>query len=129
MPYRQDGSEVPDFATPQADLYTEIQQKRNDLNKCIRLLRETGTALAEAEREYRVMLRAETLALRDEGLPATLIRDVVRGVDDVANLRFERDKALVIYEANKDAVNAVKLELRLLDAQLQREYGTPQAGY
>lgn len=47
------------------DLYTELQKKRRDLNTCIRRLRETGSALAEAERSYKVMLRAESLVLRD----------------------------------------------------------------
>lgn len=111
------------------DLYTELQQKRHDLNTCIRKLRETGSALAEAERAYKVMLRAESLALRDDGMPVTLIKLTVYGVEKVAELREERDKAQVIYDANKDAVNAIKLELRLIESQLQREYATPQAGY
>lgn len=111
------------------DLYTELQQKRHDLSVCIRKLRETGSALAEAERAYKVMLRAESLTLRDEGMPVTLIQLTVYGVESVAKLREERDKAEVIYKANQDAVNAIKLELRLIEAQLQREWATPQAGY
>lgn len=113
----------------QYDLYQEIQDKRRDLNTCIRKLRETGTALAEAERAYKVRLRAEALAMRDEGLPVTLISLTVHGVDEVAELRFERDKARVLYDANQDAVNAIKLELRLIEAQMQREFSTPQAGF
>lgn len=111
------------------DLYSELQQKRHDLSVCIRKLRETGSALAEAERAYKVMLRAESLTLRDEGMPVTLIQLTVYGVESVAKLREERDKAEVIYKANQDAVNAIKLELRLIEAQLQREWATPQAGY
>lgn len=117
------------YSPPQFDLYTELQQKRHDLSVCIRKLRETGSALAEAERAYKVMLRAESLILRDEGMPVTLIQLTVYGVESVAKLREERDKAEVIYKANQDAVNAIKLELRLIEAQLQREWATPQAGY
>lgn len=109
------------------DLYMELQDKRRDLDTCIRKLRETGSALAEAERAYKVMLRAESLMLRDEGMPVTLIQLTVYGVESVAKLREERDKAEVIYKANQDAVNAIKLELRLIEAQLQREWATPQA--
>lgn len=111
------------------DLYTELQDKRRDLNTCIRKLRETGSALAEAERAYKVMLRAESLALRDEGTPVTLIQLVIYGVEKVAELREQRDKAQVLYDANKDAINAIKLELRLIESQIEREYSTPQAGY
>jgi len=111
------------------DLYTELQNKRNDLNKCVRELRKTGSALARAEREYKVRLRAESLALRDQGMPVSLINLVVYGVEEVAELREKRDVAQVIYNANMDAVNAIKLELRLIESQLQREWSTPQAGY
>lgn len=111
------------------DLYTELQEKRRDLNTCIRKLRETGSALAEAERAYKVMLRAESLALRDDGTPVTLIQLVIYGVEKVAELREQRDKAQVLYDANKDAINAIKLELRLIESQIEREYSTPQAGY
>lgn len=111
------------------DLYTERQDKQRDLNKCVRELRKTGSALARAEREYKVRLRAESLALRDQGMPVSLINLVVYGVEEVAELREKRDIAQVVYNANMDAVNAIKLELRLIESQLQREWSTPQAGY
>lgn len=110
------------------DLWQEILQKRRDLDYCIKQLRANGTAYAEAERAYKVRLRAECLALRNEGMPVTLIQLTVYGVPEVADLRFERDKAEATWKANSEAIQSVKLQLRLLESQLQREYGAPNLG-
>jgi len=39
------------------DLVQEIQQKTRQLERAIKELRKTGTAYAQAEREYKVLLR------------------------------------------------------------------------
>jgi hypothetical protein len=56
-------------------------------------------------------------------MAVTLIDKVVFGIPEVAELRFQRDVAKVVYDANQDAINSIKLQLRLLDAQLSREWG------
>ena len=55
------------------DLYTELQQKTKHLDLCIKELRHSGTAFAEAEREYKVLLRTECLKLRDGGMAIGMI--------------------------------------------------------
>lgn len=110
------------------DLYAEIAKKMRDLDYCIKELRKMGSALAEAERTYKVRLRSECLALRDEGMPVTLIQLTAYGIPEVADLRHARDEAQVYYDACKDAVNAIKLELRILDNQVAHELGGPGLG-
>ncbi len=106
------------------DLYNEIQNKINELNISLRKLRETGTAYAEAERDYKITLRQEALKLRSEkGMAITLIQQVVYGVPEVADKRFKRDVAEAIYRANQEAINTIKLQIRVLEGQLSREYG------
>ena len=106
------------------DLYNELQAKINDLNVSIKKLRETGTEYAEAERDYKITLRQEALKLRAEkGMPVTLIQQVVYGVPEVAEKRFKRDVKEAIYQANKEAINSTKLQIRVIENQLQREYG------
>lgn len=106
------------------DLYNEIQNKINELNISLRKLRETGTAFAEAERDYKITLRQEALKLRSEKeMPVTLIQQVVYGVPEVADKRFKRDVAEAIYRANQEAINTIKLQIRVLESQLSREYG------
>ena len=106
------------------DLYNELQKKINELNISIKKLRETGTEYAEAEKEYKITLRNEALKLRAEkGMPVTLIQQVVYGVPEVAEKRFERDVKEAVYKANQEAINVFKLQIRIIESQLQREYG------
>lgn len=105
------------------DLYQEIEQKNKDLEISIKKLRQHGADLAEKERAYRVLLRTESLKLRSENMPVTLIDKVVCGIPEVAEARFERDLAESLYDANREAINVFKLQLRLLESQLQREWG------
>ena len=109
------------------DLYNDLQQKIKELNISIKKLRETGTEYAEAEKEYKITLRQEALKLRAEkGMPVTLIQQVVYGVPDVAEKRFARDVKEAVYKANIEAINVFKLQIRIIESQLQREYGNMQ---
>ena len=105
------------------DLYNELQQKIKDLNVSIKKLRETGTEYAEAERNYKITLRNEALKLRAEkGMPVTLIQQVVYGVPEVAEKRFKRDVKEAVYRANQEAINSTKLQIRVIENQLSREW-------
>lgn len=106
-----------------SDLYFELQTKTKQLETSIRQLRKSGTDYAEAERAYKVLLRQECLKLRDEGMAIGLIDKCAYGIPSVADARFRRDVAEAVFVANKEAINAIKLELRLLENQLQREWG------
>lgn len=105
------------------DLYNELQQKIKELNISIKKLRETGTEYAEAERDYKITLRNEALKLRAEkGMAITLIQQVVYGVPEVADKRFQRDVKEAVYRANQEAINSIKLQIRVIENQLSREW-------
>lgn len=106
------------------DLYNELNQKIKELSISIQSLRKTGTEFAEAERDYKVTLRQEALKLRAEkGMPVTLIQQVVYGVPEVADKRFKRDVKEAVYNANQEAINSIKLQIRVIESQLNREWG------
>lgn len=107
------------------DLIQEIQQKTRQLERAIKELRKTGTAYAQAEREYKVLLRQECLRLRDEGMAIGLIDKTCYGIPSVAEKRFLRDVAEATYKANLEAINSLKLQIRIIDAQIGREWGSP----
>lgn len=72
------------------ELYEELAQKNQELTQSIKLLRQNGIKLAEKERDYKIKLRQEALKLRSEkGMPVTLISQIIFGVPEVADLRFE----------------------------------------
>ena len=105
------------------DLYNDLQQKTRELETSIRLLRQNGTAYAQAERDYKILLRQECLKLRDEGMAIGMINMTAYGIPSVAEARFKRDVAEAVYRANQEAINSTKLQLRLIESQLQREWG------
>lgn len=105
------------------DLIREIESKTHDLEVAIRSLRKTGQKRAETERDYKVILRQEALKLRDSGMAVGMIDKTVYGIEAVAAARYERDVAEAVYQANLESINATKLMLRLLDAQINREWG------
>lgn len=107
------------------DLMSELQRKIDELSISIKKLRANGSALAEAERDYKIKLRQEALKLRAEkGMPVTLIQQVVYGVPEVAELRYKRDIAEAMYLANQEHINTTKLQIRILDNQVGREWSS-----
>lgn len=105
------------------DLYQELQEKTRQLDIAVRELRKSGTRYAEAERDYKVLLRTECLKLRDSGMPIGLIDKTCYGIRTVAEARFNRDVAEVVYKANLESINSIKLQMRLIEAQIGREWG------
>lgn len=107
------------------DLVNDIQKLMDELTTSIKLLRKNGNELAIAERNYKVCLRQEALKLRvEEDMPVTLINQIIYGVPEVAEKRFKRDIAETMYNTNLEHINVTKLKLRLLEAQLNREWGS-----
>lgn len=113
---------------PQYDLYTEEQQLRASLDRHIEEYRRCGIEHAKRDREYYVLKATKTLELKDQGMPATVIAQVIKGVEPVAEAREKMLVAEVMTRAALEAVLSTKLQVKLVDSQLQREYSTPQAG-
>lgn len=105
------------------NLYHELQAKTHQLEVSIKLLRTNGMAYAQAEKEYKILLRQECLKLRDDGMAIGMITMTAYGIPAVAEARFKRDVAEAVYKANQEAINSTKLQLRLIESQLQREWG------
>lgn len=105
------------------DLYEELSCKVRYLDAAVRELKGRGKAYAEAERDYKMALSVKVLTERDRGVPVTIISDICRGDRDIAKLRFERDVARVVYDSALEAINSYKLQIRILENQIQREWG------
>lgn len=105
------------------ELIQELQAKTRQLEASIKLLRQNGTAYAQAERDYKILLRQECLKLRDEGMAIGMINMTAYGIPSVAEARFKRDVAESVYKANQEAINSIKLQLRLIEGQIQRDWG------
>lgn len=107
-------------------LIDEIQSTYDLLSQSIKSLKRTSEAYAKAEKDYKILLRQECLKLRDEGMAIGMISITCYGIPSVAEARFKRDIAEANYKANQEAIQAYKLQLRLMDNQVQREWTTPE---
>lgn len=105
------------------DLVQDLNSKTTQLDYSIKQLRITGTEYAKAEKEYKILLRQECLKLRDEGMAIGMIDKTCYGIPSVAEARFKRDVAEAVYKANLEAINSIKLQMRLIEAQISREWG------
>ena len=105
-----------------SDLYMELREKTRQLDISLSRLRRSGDEYAKAERDYKILLHQEALKLRDKGMAIGMIDKVIYGIPSVAEKRFLRDSAEIVYKANQEAINTLKLEIRILDSQIEREW-------
>lgn len=106
------------------DLMNDLQKYSTELNMSVKRLRRNGEALAQAEKDYKVLLRQEVLKLRDEGMAVGIIDKTIYGVPSVAEARFKRDVAEAMYKANQEHINTTKLHLRIIESQISREWNS-----
>lgn len=109
------------------DLINELNNLCNKLTHSGSQMARYGKELAEAEKDYKICLRQHALRLRAEhDMPVTLIQQTVYGIPEVAEKRFKRDVAEAMYKTSQESINTLKLKIRILDAQISREW--QQAG-
>ena len=114
---------------PQMVLSTESQMLRQKLDALIEEYRRCGTEHAKLDRQYYAVKAATTLKLKEDGLTATLISQVIKGIEPVAEAREKMLVAETMTRAALEAIMSVKVQIKAVESQLQREYSTPQARY
>ena len=105
------------------ELYTERDNLVRSMHKALKECAIRGSHLSECEHDYKVALAQFILKERAKGTPATLVKDIALGDEEVAGLRLKRDIAKTSYDTAKDAVNVYKLNVRLIESQIEREWG------
>lgn len=106
------------------DYVNEVLEKSRTLDACIEQLKNYGMKLSTAEKDYKITLRQEALKLRaEENMPVTLINQIIYGVPEVAEKRFKRDVAETMYNTAQEKINTLKLQIRILSSQIDREWG------
>lgn len=106
------------------DLINDIQGLIKSLDTALAAFRKRGEEAASTERDYRVELSKKILIERDKGTPVTIISDICRGSREIADLKFKRDVAEVVFDSAKEAINVYKLKLKVYEAQLDREWNS-----
>lgn len=104
------------------DLWNELNALMSELSASISKMYENGNAYAEAENAYRIALNQTALRMKAEGISATTINNIIYGDDDVAPKRLMRDTKEVLYEVTKEHIQSLKLQIKIINAQMDREW-------
>ena len=96
--------------------------KTNQMTGVITELKKRGRKMAETEADYRSALAQKILQLRAESFPVTIMNDVCRGDREVAKLRLVRDIAKTEYEVASEMLQVLKLQIRVLQAEVERDF-------
>lgn len=106
------------------DLQTQINGKLAELSTAVNNLSQNSKTYAKCYQKYRIMLSKELLFLKDSGMAVTLAYDVARGKEEIAQAKFEEISSEALYRANLESINAIKLEIKVLEEQINREWGS-----
>jgi len=103
------------------DLMESMREQRRLLIDTVTAMKHVGRQKAKAENVYRKELCKKILIERDRGTPVTIISDVCRGDEKIADLKMERDIKETDYEVCEHMINACKLEIRILENEITQE--------
>jgi hypothetical protein len=92
------------------------------MRAALKKLHECGVEFAKAEHMYKVQLRKEVLLERAKDTAVGVIDKIIYGEENVAMLRLRRNIAESKYNDMKEWVMFLKLEIRILDNQIAREW-------
>ena len=102
--------------------YQDLEDVQAELFAEVGKMEQAGVQLARNEAEYRKELAKEMLRRRADGMAVSMLSDVCRGDARIAGLKLQRDCSDAIYSASKERINVLKLRLRILQAQMKREW-------
>lgn len=105
------------------DLLEEMNRLKTLLNTALTEFKNRGMTYAKAYANYRKLLAQELLRLKAEGMPVTLAYDVARGKEEIANAKEQEIIAETLYKSCQEAIALYKLQIRVLQEQINKEYG------
>lgn len=105
------------------DLYREIMKSLEELDITISTLSKAGQDYGNAFTNYRIALSEELVKLKQEGYAISLAENIARGKPNIAKLKYEEIYKEAIYKANLEKINAIKLRIKVLTNQYDKEWG------
>jgi hypothetical protein len=106
------------------DLVIALRKQRELLIDSVDAMKTIGRLLAGATKDYKVALRKEILRSHvADGVAWTACYELALGEENVAELRFKRDIKQSDYDVCIEKINAVKLEIRLLEKEIEQDWG------
>lgn len=119
---------MPDFLDPTSagvgdyrmlmDLFDETEQEIDEM-------RESGYRVARFQSDYRMKVAVMTMRLKADGMPVTIISDLVRGDEEIARLKLEWVRAEADNNASKHKIFLNEKKIDVLNDQIKREWYRP----
>ena len=106
------------------DLFNQRDSLSRELSESINLMQQYGTDYAQKDSRYQITLAETATRMKADGETATMISLTIRGTDKVPKMRMDRDIAEVMYKTAQEKIQVVKLQLKLVEAQIEREWQT-----
>lgn len=103
------------------EMITMLFDLKGQLPEAVKKMRQYGIDMAKADSDYRAAKATRIRELKAQGMPATLILDLAKG--DCAKQQYERDMTEAIYDTQKEYINSLKIQIRVLEGQIDREWG------
>ena len=104
-------------------MWHKIEETMENGQKSLSEYKKYCSDYAKKEYLYRTELSKRLLQRRTEGIPTTILSDVVRGEEDIAKLKFDRDIAEGLKNSAEKGTDFFKLYAKLMDSQTAREWG------
>ena len=104
------------------DLFNQRDDLSRELFESIKLMEQYGTDYARKDSAYQIELYETATRLKAQGETATMISLTIKGNGKVPKVRLDRDIAEVMYKTAQEKINAIKLQLKLVEAQIEREW-------
>lgn len=108
--------------------YLKLQQLYDEVEQLIDELREYEYQAAERESEYRMLVSAKTAQERMMKVPVTVISDLVRGDEEIANKHLLWKKAEADANATKHQIFLAKDKMSMLTEIIKHEMYRPSNG-
>ena len=104
------------------DLLEKLNKLIDDLDKSVKSLRSTGQAYSQADKDYKMKLSETLLRLEAEGRPVSNLLYIARGLDEVAEAKYQQIAKEAIYKANYESIQSLRLQIRVLNEIINKEY-------
>lgn len=103
-------------------MWVRIEEGMRMLDLAIKEAKERGRKMVEKEVEYYEVKAKVSYRMLEAGYANTYIQMVIKGQPEVAAAMGEYHAAEVEYKNANEAIQAYKLKLRIMEAELEREH-------
>ena len=101
----------------------KLEELNNLLTSALSEYKKRGQDYAKAYKNYRVKVAQKLLQLKADGMPVTIAYDIARGDEDVASAKEKEIITESLYKSCQEAINTYKLQIKILQAQIDNDYG------